>query len=97
MNDKTATGPTVGAVGPALNLYVYANVIQLRASAVAHEQADAKQLTNLLARFALAGFQLHVMHLRGGVTYYEVRRWNEVRRFRDLNDVGSFATQVGAL
>lgn len=96
MAPKTTTGPTVGAAGPVLKLNLAVDVIQMHESVEVQEDIDVKQTANLRARFALAGFQLHVVHPRGGTQYFAIPRWNEKRQFRSLHDVESFATQVGA-
>lgn len=56
---------------------------------------DAKTISTLAAKFAIAGGELHVIH-EGDRTYFEVRRWGQCRTCSTLHDLGGFLAQIEA-
>jgi hypothetical protein len=55
---------------------------------------DDKILAGLRARFALLGHELYVVR-KGGLVYYEVRRWGHCRTCSTLHDLQGFLAQIG--
>lgn len=56
---------------------------------------DAKIVSTLAAKLAMAGHELHVIR-KGDRTYFEVRRWKECRTCSTLHDLGGFLAQIEA-
>ena len=65
----------------------------IAAAAGCEERADSKQLANLKAAFALAGFAVHETASGG----FLVSRWNLSRECADMDALTAFARQVGAV
>jgi hypothetical protein len=63
----------------------------MSASSAAFSQlaGNSKQLTNLHARFALLGHELHTI-TKGDQAHYEVRRWGQCRTCSTLHDLEGF-------
>lgn len=56
--------------------------------------SDAKAISTLTAKLALAGHELHVVR-KDGREYYEVRRWGQCRTCSTLHDLRGFLAQIG--
>ena len=56
---------------------------------------DRKTVDTHRAEFACKGYELHVIRKRGGMAYFEVRRWNQARVCITLHDLQAFLTQIG--
>jgi hypothetical protein len=95
MTAETTTAPTSGVVGAVLKLNLNPDVIQLQAKVEAQERANAKQLANLRAAYALKGYEIYGRATADGITDLNASHWGLTRALADVQAAIAFLREIG--